>query len=201
MASWICCETRRTGLSTCCAPWNTTAASAQRTARSRPGFIASTSSPASVTDPVDPRAGRHQPQQRHRHRRLAAAALAGQPECLSGFESQRHAANSGYRPAVAAVGHVQVVDLRAVARSSPNQPRVEDSLERVADQGERQDDADDAQAGRQVVPPRVQRRAHRWTEHPPAPCPSSARSDRRDRGTPACSRRGSPPARSATRWR
>ena len=43
--------TRWTGLSVCSAPWNTIASSVQRTARRRPGFIASTSSPSSSTSP------------------------------------------------------------------------------------------------------------------------------------------------------
>ena len=36
----------------CSAPWNTIASSVQRTARKRPGFIASTSSPSRSTSPV-----------------------------------------------------------------------------------------------------------------------------------------------------
>ena len=46
MASVIWSPMRCTGLSACCAPWNTIDAPAQRTARSRPGFMASTSSPS-----------------------------------------------------------------------------------------------------------------------------------------------------------
>ena len=52
MASAIWSPTRCTGLSVWSAPWNTIARSVQRTARSRPGFIASTSSPSSRTSPV-----------------------------------------------------------------------------------------------------------------------------------------------------
>ena len=41
-----------TGLSACSAPWKTIDSSVQRTARRRPGFIVSTSSPSSSTSPV-----------------------------------------------------------------------------------------------------------------------------------------------------
>ena len=51
MGSAIWSPTRCTGLSACIAPWNTTEASAQRTARTRPQVIAFTSSPSSSTRP------------------------------------------------------------------------------------------------------------------------------------------------------
>ena len=52
IGSAICSPMRRTGLSACIAPWNTTDASAQRTARSRPHFIVVTSSPSRRMSPV-----------------------------------------------------------------------------------------------------------------------------------------------------
>ena len=52
IASPIWRPTRCTGLSVCSAPWKTIASSVQRTARRRPGFIVSTSSPSSRTEPV-----------------------------------------------------------------------------------------------------------------------------------------------------
>ena len=52
IASPICRPMRWTGFSVCSAPWKTIASSVQRTARSRPGFIVSTSSPSSRTSPV-----------------------------------------------------------------------------------------------------------------------------------------------------
>ncbi len=49
--SAIWSPTRRTGLRECIAPWNTIDAPAQRTARTRPHFMVSTSSPSSRTRP------------------------------------------------------------------------------------------------------------------------------------------------------
>jgi hypothetical protein len=52
IASPICRPIRCTGLSVWSAPWKTIAMPDQRTARRRPGFIVSTSSPSSSTSPV-----------------------------------------------------------------------------------------------------------------------------------------------------
>ena len=55
-----------TGFSACIAPWNTIAASVQRTARSRPGFIVEHVLAVEQHLAVDRRARRQQPQERRR---------------------------------------------------------------------------------------------------------------------------------------
>ncbi len=51
IGSAIWSHTRRTGFNACIAPWNTTDASAQRTARNRPHDMDATSTPSSRTCP------------------------------------------------------------------------------------------------------------------------------------------------------
>ena len=190
--------TRWTGLSECSAPWKTIAMSVQRTARSRPGFIVSTSSPSSSTSPVTLVPLREQPEERARQRGLPAAGLAGQPERVARRELEAHAAHGGHRAAARLIGHVQVADLEQGSCPLVPQPWVQDLLERLPDEREREHDEHDPEAGRDVVPPRLLgQRALRRTP-PGASCPTRPASGRRGRGTTASSPTGSPPARSAS---
>ena len=96
---------RCTGLSECSAPWKTIDASAQRTARSRPNDMVSTSSPSSRTRPVDRRRRGQQPQHRGRQRRLAAADSPATPSVWPGVDGRGHPAHGGHRrPSRGAVG-------------------------------------------------------------------------------------------------
>ena len=179
IASAICSPIRCTGLSACSAPWNTIDISVQRTARSRPGFIVSTSSPSSSTSPVDLGPARQQPQQRARDRRLPAARLAREPERLAGREIERDAAHGGHGARLGPVGDVEIADARAtrhrLTRRSLAEPRVEDLLERLADEREREHDGHDPEPRRQVVPPGVRARAHRPRTPPRASSPTRPR--------------------------
>ena len=138
---------RCTGFSECSAPWKTIDASAQRTARSSPQPIVSTSltgdqhlarstsaslgcSRSTVLD----------------QRRLAAAGLTRRPHHLPGPHDQVDPAHGRQRPLGGPVGDRAGRAAPAGRPSAAPQPRVEDLLERLADQRERQHDEDHADA-------------------------------------------------------
>ena len=148
--------TRCTGFSECSAPWKTIDAPAQRTARSSPQRIVSTSSPSNSTSPVTVAFGGCS------RRMVLASVDLPQPDSpatpticprstvevdpahggqrtLAGGVGDRAGRGS---PAVSRLGH-----RRALSRG------LSDLFEGLADQRERQHDEDDAHAGRDDVPP------------------------------------------------
>ena len=90
----------------------------------------------------DLRAGRQQPQQRERERRLAAAGLAGDAELLARVDAEVHAAEAARAPP--AYGHFEVSD---VEKAQPGHPqfRIEDGFDGAAAQRERERDQRDGE--------------------------------------------------------
>ena len=101
-------------------------------------------------------------------RGLAAAGLADQAVRLARPDLERHAAQHRPRDAAHDVGERQVLDLegggrrrrrrrRAAARSASRSSFVQDRLERVGDQVDRDDRAGDGQGGEERRPPDARR--------------------------------------------
>ena len=202
--------TRCTGLSVCSAPWKTIATSVQRTARRRPGFIVSTSSPSSSTSPVTLVPARQQAQQRAGERRLPAAGLAGEAQRLAHLELEvRRRARPGTGRRCRQIGHVQVADRQQRAAASARQLIARWSRSRGSrisssacpHEREREHHEHDPDARRHVVPPGLAASARPPRSAPRASCPTRRRADRRARGTTASSPTGSPSAPSAWCWR
>ena len=102
MASAIWSPTRRTGLRACMAPWNTIAASVQRTARSRPRPHGEHVLALQQHAARRPGPRRQQAQDGRGHGRLAAARLAGQAQRLARVKGQVDPAHRRHRARPAA---------------------------------------------------------------------------------------------------
>ena len=136
--------TRCTGLSECSAPWNTIAALVQRTARSRPGFIA-VDVLAAEQDLARRRASRPAAGAARRRRSSTCRTPTRRPArpCRRRRSSRSTPRTAGTSTPPAPVRHVQVGELehRLIASSSQlPQPRVEDLLQRPTAHREREHD-------------------------------------------------------------
>ena len=122
---------RCTGLSACIAPWKTTAASPQRTARSSAeGHLHDVL--AVEADPTGDRRGlRQQAEHGARERRLAAAGLAGDPQRLPGVDVEGDPAHRRDVALAGGVGDVDVVELEQRHQPPPG-VRIEDVFEGTA---------------------------------------------------------------------